>query len=175
MSDFPGDWYWRKKDGSVYSSARDVEVSGDDELFRAWLDGGGRPTPYPRDAAGNESWAELMKVLAPYGLGVPNFNAYEKRGDDLYKIKFTKKEFLLWCGLENIVKLNSAIVSGNMMAKTVHDLLFAAEYIDVTDADTKQMVNLLATEASGSVLTVEEARRILDGELYEEGVGDDAA
>jgi hypothetical protein len=169
------DCYWIMPDGTLYSSARDGFCSTEDSLYQKWLQSGGVPAPCPKNLAGQASWLELMKVLAPYGLGITNLDAYEQRGDSLYKIKFTKKEFLLWCGLESIVKLNLAIDGGNMTAKTVHDLLFAAEFIDVTDADTKQMVNILTTGAAESVLTTEEAARILTGKLYKKGLTDDAA
>ena len=92
---------------------------------------------------------------------------YQRQGDGWMKIRFTKKEFLLWCGVENIVKLNAAIAGGNMLAKTAHDLVFAAEYIDVTDPDTVQLVQLLTTEAAGAQLAPAEAARILAGKPYE--------
>ena len=79
------------------------------------------------------------------------------------KVRFSKKDFLLLCGIPQVAALNGAINAGNLMAKTIHDLLFAAEYIDVTDPATIQMVGLLASETAGHVLTQEQAATILQG------------
>jgi|GEM_PF-2976333 len=92
---------------------------------------------------------------------------YIFRDGDWWKLRFSKKDFLLLCGLPQIVKLNTAISAGNALAQTVHDLLFAADYIDVTDPATIQMVQMLTTEAAGSVLTAEQAAAILQGVKYE--------
>lgn len=92
---------------------------------------------------------------------------YQLREDGWHKTIFTKKDFLLRCGLAKVAALNGAINSGNVMAKTVHDLLFASEYIDVTDPATVQLVNLMATEGLNSIFTAEEAAAILAGEKYE--------
>lgn len=165
----PHRWYWIHSDGeTVYSSAIGAEVPVTDEGFRKFLAEGGEPSPYPKDTDGRESYLELLKVLKSAGLDVPDPSAYVERGDSMYKVKFTKKEFLLWCGLESIVKLNTVIAAGNMTAKTVHDLLFVAEFIDVTDPATITMVQLLTTGAAGGVLTAEDAARILAGELFNE-------
>lgn len=82
------------------------------------------------------------------------------------KARFSKKEFLLWCGLEQIIKLN-ATRQVNPMAETVYTLLMAAEFIDVTDPATVQMVQLLATEAAGEILSAEDVARILAGVKHE--------
>jgi hypothetical protein len=66
----PLNWYWRKADGTIYSSAAQGVVSDTDPAYVAFLAGGSHPTPYPRDTAGQESEAELAAVLAPYGLYV---------------------------------------------------------------------------------------------------------
>lgn len=87
--------------------------------------------------------------------------------------RFTKKDFLLLCGIPRVAALNAAINAGNVLAKTVHDLLFASEYIDVTDPDTVQMVQLLTTAEAGSVLTAEQATDILKGTIYDTGESND--
>ena len=91
---------------------------------------------------------------------------YEKRGDEWWKIRFSKKDLLLLCGIQQVIALNTAINSGNALAKTVHDLLFASEFIDVTDPATVQMIEMLASETAGSVLTNDDAARILQGVKY---------
>jgi hypothetical protein len=74
----PKDWYWVHRDGAtVYSTARNAEVSASDAHYAAWLDAGNEPTPYPCDANGNESREELGAVLAPFGLRVYPLSAQE--------------------------------------------------------------------------------------------------
>lgn len=94
---------------------------------------------------------------------------YEKRGDNWWQIRFTRKEFLLHCGIQQVILFNTRVIEGNAIAKTVHDLLFASEYIDVNDSDTINLVNLLTTEVGGEVLTAEDATRILQGAKYVDG------
>ncbi len=64
----PAHHYWLRADGRVYSSARQADLSADDPLYSDWLAASNSPTPYPRDAAGNECATELAAVLAAYGL-----------------------------------------------------------------------------------------------------------
>lgn len=78
------------------------------------------------------------------------------------KVKFSKKEFLLLCGLPQIATLGE-VKKTNPIVEAVYTLLMAAEYIDVTDTDTIEMVNLLATDAGGNVLTKEQASAVLAG------------
>ena len=66
----PYNWYWRKTDGTIFSSALQGVVSDADPDYVAFLAGGDHPTPYPKDTDGQESEAELAAVLAPYGLYV---------------------------------------------------------------------------------------------------------
>jgi hypothetical protein len=91
---------------------------------------------------------------------------YIKRNDEWWKVRFSKKDFLLLCGIAQVTALNTAISSGNALAKTIHDFLFASEFIDVADPATVQMVQMLASSAAGSVLTNEDAARILQGVKY---------
>lgn len=81
--------------------------------------------------------------------------------------RFTKKDFLLLCGIAQVAALNTAINAGNALAKTVHDLLSVSDYIDVTDPDTTALVNLLTTAEAGSVLTAKQAAEILKGVPYD--------
>lgn len=83
------------------------------------------------------------------------------------KKRFSKKDFLLLCGIMRVAALNAAISAGNALAKTVHDLLFASEYIDVTDENTGQLVQILTTTEAGSVLTEAQAAEILKGVPYD--------
>lgn len=64
----PYDHYWLRADGSIYSSARQTYLTGDDPQYLAWRAAGGYPTAYPRDEHGEESEDVLARVLAPYGL-----------------------------------------------------------------------------------------------------------
>ena len=112
-----------------------------------------------------EEWFELHPPQEPEFNPGPD---YEKRGDDWWKVRFSKKDFLLLCGIPQVIKLEAVISAGNSTAKAVHTLLMAADYIDVTDPATVQMVGLLATEAAGNVLTAEDAARILQGVKHEE-------
>ena len=68
----PARHYWLRESGLVYGSADDRETTADDPAYRAWTAAGGRPTPYPKDECGAESFDELMRVLRPYGLGRVN-------------------------------------------------------------------------------------------------------
>lgn len=63
----PRDWYWRCRDGSLFSSARIAFVGPGDADYLAWAADGRTPTPYPVDTEGNESAAELQVVLDPSG------------------------------------------------------------------------------------------------------------
>ncbi len=67
----PFDWYWRRADGALWSSARAMLVTETDAAFEAWQSAGNAPTPWPRDAEGNESAAELRAVLAAHRLPGP--------------------------------------------------------------------------------------------------------
>jgi|GEM_PF-5861419 len=68
----PNDWYWRRQDGSLYASARLADVDENDEAYIAWLaaEADRLPTPYPRDEAGDESDAELARVLSAHGVSI---------------------------------------------------------------------------------------------------------
>ncbi|MFS8114877.1 hypothetical protein QD460_24370 [Rhizobium jaguaris] len=59
----PANWYWRKEDGSIYSSAKRAFVKQDDPAFIIWSLLGQPPTPYPRDEEGRESEEQLEKAL----------------------------------------------------------------------------------------------------------------
>lgn len=114
-----------------------------------------------------EEWNELHPPQAPEFNPGPD---YEKRGEDWWKVRFSKKDFLLLCGVPQIIKLEAVIAGGNATAGAVHTLLMAAEYVDVTDSATAQMVGLLASESAGKVLTAEDAARILQGVKHVESV-----
>lgn len=64
----PADWYWRAGNGRLFSSARVALVENADPDFQAWLAGGRAPTPWPRDAQGQETAGALQEVLEPHGL-----------------------------------------------------------------------------------------------------------
>lgn len=78
---------------------------------------------------------------------------------------FSKKEFMLLCGVDKMVAVNTAIINGNPLVKTIHDLLMAAEYIDLADPSTIQMVNMLSTPVCGNILDSNDVERILSGQF----------
>ena len=62
-------WYWSGSDGSrIYSSAKQTIVGKDDKDFAAWKAAGNLPTPWPKNADGEETDEALAEVLAGYGL-----------------------------------------------------------------------------------------------------------
>ena len=87
--------------------------------------------------------------------------------DQWVKVRYSKKEFMLWCGVEKMMALNTAITAGNALVETVKDLLMAADYIDLRDPDTIHMVYLLASTEGGNILSGGDAARILAGEVYQ--------
>jgi len=62
-------WFWRRRDGRIYSSARYAYIDAEDPDFAAWRESGGVPTWFPTDEADVESEAALSAVLASYGVG----------------------------------------------------------------------------------------------------------
>lgn len=66
----PYDWYWLADDGRVFASARQTIVGTGDAQYMAWTGAGNTPTPWPRDAAGDQTTAALQAVLTPYNLFV---------------------------------------------------------------------------------------------------------
>ncbi len=140
-----------------------IYVNPDTGNHEIWADGD-QPAGYITP----EEWAAAHPVPEPEPAPFNPGPEYVERADGWWKIRFSKKDFLLLCGVPRVVALNTAIAGGNMLAKTVHDLLFAAEYVDVTDPDTVQMIRLLTTPDAGSVLTAEQAAAILTGVKYEE-------
>lgn len=66
------DHYWEKDNNTLFSSARTIYVAKDDFYYRAWLEMGGAPTPYPKNADG--SYDERAMYLILYPLGILEFN-----------------------------------------------------------------------------------------------------
>lgn len=91
---------------------------------------------------------------------------YEKIGEAWVKVRFSRKDFMLHCSPELWMKLNAVKDAGNALAKFVHDLVTCADFVDVRDPATIEMVNLLTTEAAGKVLSTADAERILKGLPY---------
>jgi hypothetical protein len=68
MADYNAkDWYW-VKGSDVFSSKRGTLVDPNDAGYTAWKDLGNTPTPWPKDASGNQTSEEMDAVLAPYGM-----------------------------------------------------------------------------------------------------------
>jgi hypothetical protein len=68
----PYDWYWLADDGRVYSSYVQAQLAtpATDTRYQNWLTAGYVPTPWPRDAAGNQTNASIGLVLAPYQIAL---------------------------------------------------------------------------------------------------------
>lgn len=65
----PYDWYWRADDGRIFASARQITVDETDPDFIAFSELTA-PTPWPRDENGQQTAAELQRVLFPYQIAV---------------------------------------------------------------------------------------------------------
>jgi hypothetical protein len=68
MSYNPYDWYWLADDNRVFASARQIVVDNADAAYIAWTGAGNVATPWPRDAAGNQTNAAMQEVLTPFNL-----------------------------------------------------------------------------------------------------------
>lgn len=123
----------------------------------------GLPKPGPAYRWDGDGWVYDLSLDRPG----PDYDWDEDAGQWIRK-RFTKKDFLLLCGIRQVAALNAAISAGSAMAKTVHDLLFASEYIDVSDPATGQLVQLLTTPEAGSVLTAAQAAEILKSAPYDQ-------
>ncbi len=154
------DYYWQLPDGRIWGFS---EV--------AWVEESALLSQNLSQVPDEEALRDRIRF---YGGDLGPLATLEDRrpGDDYdlidgrwVKVRFSKKDFLLWCGLEQVVKLNATRQS-NPTTETVYTLLMAAEFIDVTDPATVRMVQLLAMEAAGEVLTAEDVTRILAGEDY---------
>lgn len=71
----PRRWYWLRRDGTVFSSARIATVMPDDPDYAAFLGSRRLPTAYPKDEAGAESVAELQAAIGRGG-GFASLEAY---------------------------------------------------------------------------------------------------
>lgn len=60
-------WFWLRANGSVFASAKIATVAPGDPDYLDFLASGRLPTPYPRDAAGAESVAELQAAIGRGG------------------------------------------------------------------------------------------------------------
>jgi hypothetical protein len=74
-------WYWKKQDGGIYSSAQGA-VTADNAGYKAFLADGNYPAPYPKDAEGNESVTELFAVLSSALESYLNGKVKAERGYD---------------------------------------------------------------------------------------------
>ena len=62
-------WFWMSGDGSrIYSSTKQAVIDKDDKDFAAWKAAGNLPTPWPKNADGEQTDEALAEVLAGYGL-----------------------------------------------------------------------------------------------------------
>lgn len=92
---------------------------------------------------------------------------YEQRGEGWFKVRFSKKDFLLWCGDDNIDMLIELCEDKDSpfwkKARRILMLITSADCISVNDPDIIMLVRGLT--AIG--LPQEEADRILAGKIYE--------
>ncbi|MCA1455919.1 hypothetical protein I6F35_22390 [Bradyrhizobium sp. BRP22] len=61
----PYDWYWLADDGRLFSSKTSTMIQPDDPDYLAWLESH-VATPWPRDDDGEQTLAELQRVLVPF-------------------------------------------------------------------------------------------------------------
>lgn len=116
-----------------------------------------------------EQWAQAHSATEDELAPGPH---YVRRDGRWWLIRLSRKDFLLLCGLEAVVALNAAINSGNATAKAAHDILTAAEQVDLSEQATRDMIQLLTTAQAGQVLSEAEAGRILRGLEYEPAVAE---
>ena len=64
----PTNWYWIAENGRIYSSAKQAIINSKDDAFIKWQASGYLPTPWPKDAQGQQSDSALAEVIAPFGL-----------------------------------------------------------------------------------------------------------
>jgi hypothetical protein len=62
-------WYWLADDGRIFSGKVEALVPDTDSDYQTFLLGN-VPTPWPRDDEGNQTLAELQRVLFPYRITV---------------------------------------------------------------------------------------------------------
>jgi hypothetical protein len=68
MSYNPYDWFWLADDARIFGSAKQTVIDDQDADYIAWTNAGNTATPWPRDAAGNQTNAALQAVLTPFNL-----------------------------------------------------------------------------------------------------------
>ena len=112
-----------------------------------------------------EEWLELHPPEPPQP--EPPGADYELINDQWVKVKYSKLEFLFWCGFDKQKEINAAIAAGNADLATIKDALSLADYIYIRDPKTILMVNLLATPEGGNILSPADVERILAGEPYD--------
>lgn len=91
MLDFDAkDWYWRFNDGSVYSSARQMDIDAgavtQDADYQAFLSAGGVPVQFSPDKPDTESRASLKETLKYYKLRMYPPGLEEARADRIAAI-----------------------------------------------------------------------------------------
>ena len=70
----PWNWYWKADDGRIYSSKKQALVAADNPDLIAWqgeIEPLAEPQIWPRDEQGNQTTAEMRKVMDVYGFTVP--------------------------------------------------------------------------------------------------------
>ncbi|MDR2946320.1 MAG: hypothetical protein LBV79_06210, partial [Candidatus Adiutrix sp.] len=93
-------------------------------------------------------------------------DGYELRGDEWWKVRFSKLAFRSRFTLSEKVAIKTAIAAGNFVTASIYDDLMVADFIDVTDPSTIQALGALASDVGGQVVTPERAAEILAGEKY---------
>lgn len=145
----PRDWYWEAADGRIYSSARASLVSPDDAGLRGFLEAGGIVTAWPRDAAGEETDAELNAVLAQHDLSMAGPLAP----------KMTFLEFMdLFTGAEQLAIAGAAMTEAAI--KLWYDRALGASYIAIDDA---RLAAGLQTLVDADLITSARRARVLAG------------
>ena len=67
----PLNWYWKAKDGRIYSSAKNALVYSYDSAYLAFVATNGGTTPWPTDTNGVQSTAAMQAIMTPYQIVLP--------------------------------------------------------------------------------------------------------
>jgi len=116
------------------------------------------------------TWREItpleMKEIQKMFENQPTMEYKQGPDNQWYRWRYSKKDFMLWCGLDKMIACNAAISGGNHVVKTVLDLLQASEFISLEDPNTIQMLGILATPTGGDIFNQQDVDRILTGEPW---------
>jgi len=138
----PGDWYWLRDDGAVYSSARGSVVSGSDPDYAVWIGSGRRATPWPRDAEDAQS-AEALQAELPAGVYASLDDYAAKVLADAQAAGVTVEGTRVPTDLDSQSHLTNAFTFANLVGDET-----------VTYSDTNGPVSLTLAEAKARIIAI---------------------